>query len=474
VDRPKPLHSARPLVLVASASPSYWHRVREALEARFAIAFAVDLQGALEILRRHRPILVVLGGRLIDADLGQALRTMGQRFPGTRTVLVTSGEGPEAVETDDQEHSAAAVLSEGEVADKLLDTVLTLTGHSLTKDEDGKPASVTSIDAMRKMVLGDNPRVQRQLEIARLAAPHDVCCLICGESGTGKEVLARWIHAISPRSERSFVAVDLPSIPSELFESVLFGHERGSFTGAVAQHQGKFQRAEGGTLFLDEISSLRPELQPKLLRALQEREVESVGGAGPTTSDARIIAATNTDLPAAVRHGEFRADLFYRLCVVTIRLLPLRERLEDLPAFVEHFSRKYAARFDRPAPGLSAAALRALLDHPWPGNIRELENRVQRAVLLSPAEQLEPEDLFGEWLGLEEDLPVGDAAGVRFNDCELTLAELEARYIDHVLKRAGGNQSQAAQLLQIDRKTLRSKLQKYRELNADAALRSVS
>jgi len=279
--------------------------------------------------------------------------------------------------------------------------------------------------------------------------------LITGESGTGKEVLARWIHCASRRAEGPFESVDLPSVPVELFESILFGHERGSFTGAVAPNEGKFQRAHDGTLFLDEISSLKLELQPKLLRAIQEKQVECVGGKKLLPCNARIIAATNVDLEEAVSRGEFRSDLLYRLNVITLETVPLRERAADIPALLDFFVAKYAKRFERRVPQISRSSVERLKQHHWPGNIRELENRAQRALLLARSDTLEPDDFFEP----TRRRTAAVAGEIDFGSCDRSLAEVERLYIESVLRSTEGNQSRAAQTLQITRKTLRNKLQ---------------
>jgi transcriptional regulator with PAS, ATPase and Fis domain len=319
-------------------------------------------------------------------------------------------------------------------------------------------------------VVSESEALREVFDRVRRAARSPSTVLVTGESGTGKELIARAVHYHSDRVGAPLVAANCKAFAEGVFESELFGHEKGSFTGAVVQREGKFQKAHRGTLFLDEISSLRLDLQPKLLRALQERVVERIGGAGPKACDVRVIAATNIDLAAAVRRGAFRSDLYYRLCVVTVHLVPLRRRREDIPAFVDFFCKRYAKRFERDVPGITDEALQALQGHDWPGNIRELENSVQRAMLLSESsEELKKAHFFAGW---PEDQSETDTGPISFGDCSLSLAEVEAHYIREVLQRADGNQSQAAQTLQIDRKTLRNKLQRA-ELS-DRSLQSVS
>ncbi len=454
------------LILVASAKPNTWHRVKRALGQGFAISYSVDLQGTLAVIKGHRPATVILWSSLLDADINRSLLYIRRIDQDIRVIAITPGGDAEssgiALET-----RADAHLSEGEVQGSLLETVQAICGS-----EGSQPGSrpVASLAAYRNMVVGKNPQFLRQMQIASRIAAVDVNVLINGESGTGKEVMARWIHCSSHRARGHFEAVDLPSIPDELFESILFGHERGAFTGATAQNQGSFKRAHRGTLFLDEISSLKLELQPKLLRAIQEREARSVGGQEPTRCDVRIIAATNADLKDSVRHGEFRSDLYYRLNVVTLDLIPLRQRKDDIPALLELFINRYTDRFNRKTPEVSTEARRALHAYNWPGNIRELENRVQRALLLSRSDRLSAEDFFDE-LGAE----TGESP-VQFGECTRNLADIERLYINWVLQKTNGNQSQAAQILQIDRKTLRNKLRSYSEqaLGDEPILHSIS
>jgi len=446
---------ASSLILVASANPSSWHRVKEALAGSFTVAFAVDLQGTLDLLQRHRPAALVLGPKLLDASLEQAFARLGGKDTPVLVILGADGD-------DSSPYAAAAAcLQEHEVKASLLGVIQRLLG--------GRPGNARDEEIDEEMVVGGSEEMRRLVDTARSVAPLDVDILLEGETGTGKEVLARWIHQVSHRARGPFETVDLPAVPAELFESILFGHERGSFTGAVTPTQGKFQRARKGTLFLDEIASLKLELQPKLLRAIQHKQVESVGGTGPTPCDVRIIAATNLDLARAVKRGEFRADLYYRLNVVTLRLSPLRERKQDIPQLVQRFSRKHARRLGCPEPAISDEMLGSLVAHDWPGNIRELEHWVQRAVVLGRCGPLRPQELLPE--AAEEPAEEGS---VCFGRCTHSLEQIEQMYIERVLELADGNQSKAAQLLQIDRKTLRAKLQKYAEQGSTAVLRSVS
>jgi Nif-specific regulatory protein len=305
--------------------------------------------------------------------------------------------------------------------------------HSAVREE---------VDHRYALVDGENPAWQDVVDTARTAAAAKTTILLLGESGVGKEILARAIHRWSPRAEGPFVAVNCVALTPELLESELFGHEKGSFTGAIAQKKGKFELADGGTIFLDEIGDLPATLQAKLLRVLQEREFQRVGGLKDIHTDVRVIAATNRDLRAALQAGSFRQDLFYRLNVVSITLPPLRERPEDVVPLAERFLARYARELTRPrrfAPGV-LAMLRA---YAWPGNVRELQNAIERAVVLSKTEVVEERDFPPEIRGVPP-APQLDGAGGSLAEAvdAFKLARVRA-----ALEAAGGNQTQAAALL---------------------------
>ena len=305
-------------------------------------------------------------------------------------------------------------------------------------------------------IIGESGRMQEVLALAKRVAPSDATVLIRGESGTGKELIARAIHFNSPRASRPLVNLNCAALPAQLLESELFGHEKGAFTGAVAQRKGRFEQADGGSIFLDEIGDLSPTLQVKLLRVLQEREFERVGGNRTLKADVRVLAATHRDLERAMREGAFREDLYYRLNVVTIQIPPLRERREDIPLLLEHFLRKFAEKNRRDVTGLTAAARDVLLKYDYPGNVRELENIVERAILLCRGHVIDLEDLPATLRpgqrGVAEPLPK-DLPGV--------LADIERQAIESALERSGGVQTQAAEALGISERVLRYKMKKY-------------
>ncbi|MBM3297492.1 MAG: sigma-54-dependent Fis family transcriptional regulator [Candidatus Aminicenantes bacterium] len=306
------------------------------------------------------------------------------------------------------------------------------------------------------MVTGRSRAMARLMDIVRRVSPTDSTVLIIGESGTGKELLAREIHRHSLRREAAFVVVDCGALVESLFESELFGHVKGSFTGAHETKHGRFESANGGTIFLDEIGHISLNIQAKLLRVIQEREVTRIGGSRPIKVDVRILAATNVNLEDLVRKGTFREDLFYRLSVVPVHIPPLRDRKEDIPFLVDHFLCKFNRRAKRNVTSISPRALKALQDFDWPGNIRELENTIERAVVLSKKDNLGPEHLiyYGVSTGLPRTGPDG-GGGVR------PLEEMEKEHIRSALLAHLGNRTRTAEALGIDRKTLWAKIKKY-------------
>ena len=305
-------------------------------------------------------------------------------------------------------------------------------------------------------IVGNGAKMQQMYALIKQAAESNITVLIRGESGTGKELVAKSLHFNGPRKNGPFVAVNCAALPEALIESELFGHEQGAFTGATGQRIGAFERAAGGTLFLDEIGDMQPALQTRLLRVLQEREIQRLGGTVNQPVDVRIIAATNQNLKAAVQTGAFREDLFYRLAAFPIVVPPLRERREDIPLLAAHFLEKYTARGDKSISGLSAAALRVLLHHDWPGNVRELGNAVERAVLLATTDVLQVNNLPPDLSPIMAS-PPGQATPTAVP----SLAAVERQAIAHALEAASHNVTEAARTLGVNRATLYRKLKKY-------------
>ena len=300
-------------------------------------------------------------------------------------------------------------------------------------------------------LLSKSPAMQSVFELARTAARSASTILILGESGSGKEVLARAIHQESPRAEQAFVAVSCAALTETLLESELFGHEKGSFTGAIARRKGKFEAAHLGTLFLDEVGDIGPKLQVDLLRVLEARRFQRIGGNENIDVDVRIIAATNRDLHKAVQESRFREDLFYRLNVIPITIPPLRERREDIPLLVEHFVERHAIEMKKKIEGVSTEAMTALMEHSWPGNVRELRNILERGAVVSNGPMIQLADL-----GLPSRTDAPPRPGTL-----ASLEEVERRHVSAVLAHTGGNVSQSARILGIDRVTLYNKMRKW-------------
>ncbi len=328
-------------------------------------------------------------------------------------------------------------------------------------------AVLAAVVSENNALIHRDPRMARVLALADRIAPSEASVLITGPSGTGKELMARYLHNKSRRAGNRFVAVNCAAIPENLLESELFGHEKGAFTGAVARRIGRFEEASGGTLLLDEVSEMDPRLQAKLLRAIQEREIDRVGGSVPVKVDVRIIATSNRDMEASVLQGTFREDLYFRLNVVTIAIPPLRERPRDIEALAEHFIAKYAEANGLPAPTLTPDGVQALMSYGWPGNVRELENAMHRAVLMADNDRIGAESIVlgGRRLAAEDLSTAADAAdgaegGVLVGR---TVAEVERRLIIDTLQHCLGNRTHAANILGISIRTMRNKLRQYSE-----------
>jgi DNA-binding NtrC family response regulator len=310
---------------------------------------------------------------------------------------------------------------------------------------------ITELD----MIVGKSDIMKNVMDIVMRVSPSESTVLIAGESGTGKELIAREIHNHSLRRKAPFVVVDCGALVETLFESELFGHVKGSFTGATVTKHGRFEVANRGTIFLDEISNITLNIQAKLLRVIQEREVTRIGSSKSIKVDVRILAATNEDLTQCVQQGTFREDLFYRLSVVPIHLPPLRKRKEDIPSLVDHFLKKYSKRTKKQISGITHDVLKALKEYDWPGNIRELENTIERAVVLSKNDEIKPEDLM--YHGISSGSSFLNPVGGKYRSLE----EIEKEYISGVLQAHHWNKSHTAKILGIDRKTLLHKIRKY-------------
>ena len=387
----------------------------------------------------------------------EALRIMRERHPDVGVIMLSVlkdiAVAVEAMHTGALDY-VTKDFSPPELIARVRKTLLQLrAGRELERLHDVEEKHVA-----RPMVLGSSPKMRGVVQVAEKIAAKPVTVLITGESGTGKEVLARYIHARSDRKTNPFVAVNLPAIPANLVESELFGHERGAFTGADKQKLGKFELANGGTLFLDEIGDLAMDLQSKILRALQEHEIERVGGEKPIQLDLRVICATNRDLPSRVQEGKFREDLYWRLKVVPIELPPLRDRREDIRDLAQHFLARAAAEHGRPAQSLSDGALQLLERYRWPGNIRELENVMSRMTVVCDSQVIEESDLPYDF-ALAKDSPRETEGEER--SLEAALLAFEKSFLRKALKRNRWQKKITAQELEIGYSTLKAKLRAY-------------
>jgi len=446
----------QPVVLVIDDEPGVREAVRELFKHEFEVLEAETGAEGLELIRSRRVDVALLDVRLpgergpavlpriLAIDDGVAVILM-TAVPDVRTAVecIKAGAYEYIAKPFDIDEMTALVRQAAEQ-------------RRLEREVGALRSELERAHGFDALVGRHASMVRLYALIAQVAQTHAVV-LITAESGTGKELVARAIHRQSPRRDQPFVAVNLAGIPDTLIESELFGHEKGAFTGATARKLGKFELAHTGTLFLDEVGSLRVDLQSKLLRALQEREVERLGGTRAIPVDVRVISATNVDLKQAVRDRTFRDDLYYRLNVVSVTIPPLRDRKTDVPMLAEHFIRKYAREFKKDVRGISRGALPALVGYDWPGNVRELENVIARSVALATRPVIRLDDL-------PLDLSIHEVAG-RSGDAGagvLTLKEARDRfehaYVLRALERENWNQSRAARSLGVHRNTLLARL----------------
>ncbi|MDT7602855.1 MAG: hypothetical protein QOF61_852 [Acidobacteriota bacterium] len=445
-------------VLVVDDDPAVCATVRELLDdCGFETDAATDGTAGLARVEEFRPAVVVADVLMPGLGGLALLKELRARHPEVCVILMSGGGSIES--------ALRAVRDEGalDYFEKPIDNAKLCAAVGRAVEESharrGGAAGAGARVSFGKLIGMSSP-MQKVYTLVEQVAPSSASVLITGESGTGKEMVARTIHELSPRRDAEFVAINCSAIPETLMESELFGHERGSFTGATARRQGCFEMANRGTLLLDEIAEMPPLLQAKLLRVLEERTVRRLGGSQEIPVDVRVLAATNRDPHEAVRAGAFREDLLYRLNVITIDLPPLRQRKEDLPLLAESLITTLAERHGRPARRLSPAALEVLRAHHFPGNVRELRNVIERAVIICSGSQIERHHIAP--------YPLDQRAHARSEDT-LTLPigtpleEVERRMILRTLQKTDNNKTRAAELLQISLKTLHNKLRLYRE-----------
>jgi two-component system response regulator HydG len=450
--------SSAPKVLIVDDEASILDTLRILLRREgFDVHTAVGGQAGLQALPEVQPDFVLTDIRMPGVGGIEILNAAREQDPTVPVILMTAQASLQsAIQAVNQGafHYVQKPFSNDEM---LVICRRAAESRQLKQENQALRTEIRRRDASQAVKpVGRSRSLREVLRMAETVAPTDSTVLISGESGTGKEVLARYIHALSGRAAGPFVSINCGALPENLLESELFGHARGSFTGAVKDKQGLFVAARGGTFFMDEVGEMSPALQVKLLRALQEREVIPVGATEPVPIDVRIVAATNRDLEEEIRRGAFRSDLFYRLNVITLHLPPLRERADDIPLLAEHFLRRFAAERERESFRLAPEAVQALQSYDWPGNVRELENALERAAVLSAGEEIGL-DALPERLTTPRAAPlVADRPPPN-----PTLETIERAYIHWVLEAEGGNRGRTAEVLGIDPSTLYRKLQRY-------------
>ena len=446
---------------------------REALQKMIAkegyqVSIAHDTETALEIFGREAAHLVITDLRMPGRD-GISLLKEVKRMSSETEVILISGHG--TVET------AVEAMREGayDFITKPLERVVVLKAISKAREKQDLTRENADLRAQLRSLsdasgfIGNSAAVREVKELIRQVAPTSANVLILGESGTGKEIVANAIHRSSERAGRPLIKVNCAALPETLLESELFGYERGAFTGAVSRKEGRFFLADEGMLFLDEIGDMPMALQAKILRVLQEGEFERLGGNETLKVDVRIVAASNQDLTEAIAERCFREDLYYRLNVIGIHLVPLRERRGDIPLLVEHFLERFSAKNNQPVNVFSRAAVEAMSNYDWPGNIRELENSVERAVVLGRGEMLTLADLPASVAGEsreDDELPVEAGSTVISIPVGTPLAEVERRVILETLRSTGGDKSAAARRLGIATRTIYRKLDQAEQLKS--------
>jgi len=463
-------------ILIADDEDSLrWVLEKGLRQVGYEVATAKDGESALRAFETEPYDLVFLDVRMPGMDGLTALAKLREIRPDAHVIVMTAHGTMETAIQAMQRGAYDYLAKPFDLDEVLLLTERALEAQRLTQEVARLRTGLMEVKEFSALI-GRHPRMQEVYKAIGRIAGSDVTVFLRGESGTGKELVARAIHHYSRRSGRAFVAVSCAAIPATLLESEMFGHERGAFTDAKERRLGKFELAHGGTLYLDEIGDMPVELQTKLLRALQERTIERVGGQESIRVDVRVIAATNRDLETAMRQGEFREDLYYRLNVVTLNLPPLRERRRDVPLLVEHFLAKYAEELGE--HGVAPEALDRLVGHDWPGNVRELENVIQRAMVLAQNGVILPEHLpigpVSAAASVAVDATLEEIIERKLLECvrglrertsanlyDLVIGLVEKPLLRAVLRETASNQVRAAQILGINRNTLRKKLTEH-------------
>lgn len=421
-------------------------------EEGYDVKAASSGEEGLYLFGQAKPDLVITDMKMTGMDGLMVLKSIKERSPETLVIIITAF-GTVDVAVEAMKSGAYDYITKPFNRDELKLTVKKALQFNGLNEENKRLKSELTDKADFRTIVGSSKEMEKVFDVIRKVADTEAAILITGESGTGKELVARSIHVNSSRRDAPFVAINCAAIPRDLLESELFGHVKGAFTGAVKDKTGKFQSAEGGTLFLDEVGELPLELQPKLLRALQEKEVEAVGGTTTQKLDVRVVSATNLDVDKAIANGTFREDLYYRLSVIPMHLPPLRERRMDIPLLIKYFCSKYGSDkviFDKDA-------LHTLVMYPWPGNVRELENTVERLLIMRNGDVIGIDELPEKFL----ENGVSGSAIIKLPDEGYSLEQLEREVVVQALERNHWNQTAAARFLRIPRHTLIYRLEKY-------------
>ena len=450
----------RKTVLIVDADETARERFAAPLKRDYRVLRAASGENALAMMDRDDVDVLIADTALNGITGFELLQVVRENFPLAEVVLSSD---PSAVELAVRVEQAVRAIKLGAYhfigKDVDPDALRAVVGHAGER-QDLNRRVMTLTDEVRdigerEFITGPSTALKEVLDTVHKVSKLSATLLILGESGTGKELLARLIHRESENPDAPFVAVNLAAIPRELVESTLFGHEKGSFTGALQQRIGKFELAHGGTLFLDEIGDLKSDLQAKLLRAIQEGEIERVGGSRPIRTTFRLLAATNVDLERAVKAGAFREDLFYRINVIPVRLPPLRERVDDVPVLAEFFLKRYNARFRKDIHGIAKSTMRMLTNYWWPGNIRELENLIERLVATADGAWITDEDLPFEFHVAELDRTGSDQSLL-----DRALQTFERNFLVRALERSAWNVTQTARYLGVPLSTLKFKMER--------------
>jgi len=443
-----------PVILIVDDERNTREGLQRALKDRYDVLLAEDSQKAMQTLESTAVDVLLTDLRMPGADgMGLLRRAMSLTNPPVCIMMTAYGSIENAVQA--MQAGAYHYVTKPVNLDEL-ELVIQRALHSRRiESENVNLREQIEHKFGLENIIGESPAIRQVFETVQQVAPSRVTVLITGETGTGKELIAKAIHNLSPRKNGAFVAVHAAALPTSLLESELFGHERGAFTGAVERRIGRFELADGGTLFLDEIGELEPPMQVKLLRVLEERAFERVGGSKTLHVDVRLVAATNRNLKKLVSEGKFRDDLFYRLSVVTVDLPPLRERREDIPLLVKAFLDEFGRENNKPVRELTPEALNLLLAYDWPGNVRELRNAIEQMVVLARAERLTVRDVPAAIRA------AADLTKINVVRSGMTVVDAEQQLILQALKEADGNRTKAAQKIGISRRTLHRKLKKY-------------